>query len=511
MQMQPVILSITSRSVVFELRHSEGPDLASPLPIHLDEKLVCEVSQAVFSLNELQPDHDYRVRIGGDWEVDFRTKPETAALDIRAFGALCGGFDNTPAIMAAIAACPAGGTIIIPPGFWLSGPLFLKSDITLYLAPGATLSGQSGRDHYPILPGQIDGQKGPESFWGSWEGDAQDCFAALITGLGVENVTLAGGGVIDADAWSSDWWEYPKEKKRAFRPRTIYLNRCKNILLHGLTVRHSPSWTIHPLACQEVKFYDFRVENPKISPNTDGLNPESCTGVEIIGGRFSVGDDCIAIKSGRVAPDKSVGGPCRQIVIRRCLMEYGHGAVVIGSEMSGGVNDVEISHCRFHRTDRGLRIKTRRGRGKDGVVSDIQMHHVRMEAVADPFVINCFYNCDPDGDSDYVQEKSALPVDDGTPEVHNIRVEKVTATGVAHAACFIWGLPEKPVTGLVLRDIRVTYADTAEPGLSAMARDVPPLRHAGFILLNVSAPVIENTIADGVKGSTFPTAGEMGL
>jgi polygalacturonase len=192
-------------------------------------------------------------------------------------------------------------------------------------------------------------------------------------------------------------------------------------------------------------------------------------------------------------------------------MEYGHGAVVIGSEMSGGVGDVEISHCQFRCTDRGLRIKTRRGRGKDGVITDIQMHHVLMEAVADPLVINCFYNCDPDGDSDYVQEKRALPLDDGTPEVNNIRVEKVTATGAAHAACFIWGLPEKPVTGLVLRDIRVAYADDASPGPPAMARDVPLLRHAGFILLNVSAPVIENVIAVGVKGPTFPTVGEMGL
>ncbi|MGD9249523.1 MAG: glycoside hydrolase family 28 protein [Desulfobacteraceae bacterium] len=509
--MQPVILAITSRSAVFELRHSEGPELAAPLPIHVDDDLVCEVSQSVFSLNELQPNHDYRVRVGGDCEVAFQTKSETAALDIRAFGARNGGFDNTPAIMAAIAACPAGGTVIIPPGLWLSGPLFLKSDITIYLSPGATLSGQSERDRYPILPGQIPGQKGSDLFWGSWEGDAQDCFAALITGLGIENVNLAGGGEIDADAWSGDWWEHPREKMRAFRPRTIYFNRCKNILLHGLTVRHSPSWTIHPLSCREVKFYDFSVENPKISPNTDGLNPESCTGVEIVGGRFSVGDDCIAIKSGRVAPDKSVADPCQHIVIRRCLMEYGHGAVVIGSEMSGGVSDVEISHCLFRHTDRGLRIKTRRGRGKDGVITDIQMHHVLMEAVADPLVINCFYNCDPDGDSDYVQQKSALPIDDRTPEVHHIRVEKVTATGAAHAACFIWGLPEKPVTGLVLRDIRVTYADEAEPGQPAMARDVPSMRHAGFVLLNVSAPVIENVIAVGVKGASFPAAGELGL
>jgi polygalacturonase len=502
-------LATTSRSAVIELCHSDGPELAAPLPIQVDGDLVREVSRAVFSLNELQPDRDYHLRIDGDWEVVCRTKPETAALDIRAFGARDGAFDNTPAIMAAIAACPAGGTILIPAGLWLSGPLFLKSDITIYLSPGATLRGHTGREFYPILPGHIAVRTGCQPFWGSWEGEDQDCFAALITGLGVENVTLAGGGVIDGDAGAGDWWLNSKKKKRAFRPRTIYLNRCHNVLLQGLAVRNSPSWTVHPLGCRNVKFYDFSVENPKTSPNTDGLNPESCSQVEIIGGRFSVGDDCIAIKSGRVAADGTVADPCRHIVVRRCLMANGHGAVVIGSEMSGGVDDVEISHCLFRCTDRGLRIKTRRGRGRDGVVCDIRMHRVLMEAVADPLVINCFYNCDPDGDSEYIQEKRALPIDDRTPELHTIRVEKVTADGAAHAACFIWALPEKPLRGLVLRDIRVAFADDAEPGQPAMACDVPLLRHAGFVLLNVSAPVIENVVAVGVKGPTFITMGEM--
>jgi polygalacturonase len=507
--MQPIILATTSRSAVFELGHFEGPELAAPLPIHLDDNLVCEVSHAVFSINELQPNRDYRLRIDGISEITFHTKPETAALDIRVFGACSGDADSTPAIMAAIAACPAGGTVLIPPGLWLSGPLFLRSDMTLYLSPGATLRGHNGRAYYPILPGRIAVEKGSEPFWGSWEGEHQDCFAALINGLDLENVTLAGGGMIDGDAGSGGWWLNPKEKKQAFRPRTIYLNGCNNVLLQGLTVCNSPSWTLHPLGCQKVKFYDFSVDNPDTSPNTDGLNPESCSQVEIVGGRFSVGDDCIAIKSGRVAADGAVADPCRDIVIRRCLMVYGHGAVVIGSEMSGGVSGVKISHCLFRGTDRGLRIKTRRGRGKDGVVSDIHMHHIVMDAVADPLVINCFYNCDPDGDSSYVQEKRALPVDDRTPEIHTIRVEKVTAAGVAHTACFIWGLPEKPLRGLILRNIQVAYADDAEPGQPAMACDVPLLRHAGFVLLNVSAPVIENVVAVGVKGPTFPTIGEM--
>src|SRR5699024_10394172 len=162
-----------------------------------------------------------------------------------------------------------------------------------------------------------------------------------------------------------------KTKKAAWRPRTVFLINCDNVLIQGLSIKNSPSWTVHPYFSKNLKFIDLKIENPKDSPNTDGLNPESCENVEIIGVDFSVGDDCIAIKSGKLYMGRKRKTPSKNIIIRNCYMHDGHGAVVIGSEMSGGVHEVKVEACIFEKTDRGLRIKTRRGRGEQGRIDQI--------------------------------------------------------------------------------------------------------------------------------------------
>lgn len=506
--MHVVLLSATSRTAAFEVTDAAGPELGRPLAVRLDGEPAGETTRAVFALDELAPDTGHVLEVGDGPPVAFRTAAETAALDVRRFGARGdGSHDDTTALQAAIAACPLRGTVILPPGVWSSAPLFLKSGITLYLRPGAILRGRAEREAYPILPARVERPGQPDLFLGTWEGDPDDCFAALLTGIDVADVAIVGGGVIDGNGAAGDWWRWPKEKRGARRPRTLFLNGCRNVLVQGVTVRNSPSWTIHPLFSRGLRFHALAIENPKDSPNTDGLDPESCEDVEIVGVRFSVGDDCIAIKSGKIFWGKLLKRPSRHIRIRRCLMEYGHGAVVIGSEMAGGVADVEVSHCRFRLTDRGLRIKTRRGRGEDGVIDGIALHDVTMEDVADPLVINCFYYCDPDGRSDYVQDRRPLPVDERTPGIANVRFERVTATGVRHAAAYVLGLPERPITGLVLRDVKVSYAADAEAAPPAMACGVEPLARAGFVFINVDAPIIEDVSADGVAGPLLDFAG----
>lgn len=507
--MQPVLLSVTSRTAAFEVIDAAGPELGRPVAVFLNGEAASETTRAVFAVSDLVPDTGYILEMGDGPAVAFRTVAETAALDVRHFGARGDGtHDDTAALQAAIAACPVGGTVILPPGIWLSAPLFLKSGITLYLRPGAVLRGRAERAAYPILPGRIERPGLPDLFLGTWEGDPDDCFAALLTGLDIADVAIVGAGIIDGNGAAGDWWQWPKEKREARRPRTLFFNGCRNVLVQGLTVRNSPSWTIHPLFSQGLRFHALTIENPKDSPNTDGLDPESCADVEIVGVHFSVGDDCIAIKSGKIFWGKLLKRPSRDIRIRRCLMEHGHGAVVIGSEMAGGVRDVEISHCLFRLTDRGLRIKTRRGRGEDGVIDGIVLTDVRMEDVADPLVINAFYFCDPDGQSDYVQDRRPLPVDERTPRVMNIRFERVEATGVQHAAGYVLGLPERPITGLVLRDVRVAYAADVEAAPPAMACGVPSLARAGFVFINVDDPVTENISADGVVGSLLTFSGD---
>ena len=507
--MNLVLLSATARTAAFEVVDAAGPDLDAAFPVRLDGEAVFETAAAVFVLNDLMPDTGYAVQVADGSALAFRTRAETAALDVRLFGAVGDGtHDDTAALQAAIAACPAGGTVILGPGQWASGPLFLKSGITLYLRPGATLRGHAERARYPILPGRIERSGRPDLFLGSWEGDPDDCFASLLTGLDVADVAIVGGGVIDGNAAAGDWWQWPKEKRPARRPRTLFFNACRDVLVQGVTIRNSPSWTVHPLFSRGLRFHGLTIENPKDSPNTDGLDPESCEDVEIVGVRFSVGDDCIAIKSGKIFLGRLLKRPSRDIRIRRCRMEYGHGAVVIGSEMAGGVGDIEIGHCLFRQTDRGLRIKTRRGRGEDGIVDGIHLHDVRMENVADPLVINAFYYCDPDGKSDYVQDRRPLPIDAGTPTVRNIRFERVEATGVRHAAAYVLGLPERPVSGLVIRDVRIGFAADAEPAPPVMACGVAPLARAGFVFINVEGPVVENVSAPGVAGPLLAFPGD---
>ncbi len=507
--MRPFLLSATARTAAFELSDAPGPLLDVPCPIFLDGARVMETTSTVFCLEALLPGKTYTLQAGSEPALSFTTLGEAAVIDVRRFGARGDGIhDDTAALQAAVMACPEQGTVIIPPGLWASGPLFLKSGVTVYLQSGATLRGHADRGRYPILPGRLDRNDGGALFLGSWEGDPDDCYAALITAVGAGDIAIVGGGVIDGNAAAGDWWRWPKEKREARRPRTIFLNDCRNVLLQGITVRNSPSWTIHPLFCDHLRFHGLKIDNPKDSPNTDGLDPESCTDVDIVGVRFSVGDDCIAIKSGKVFLGRLLKRPSRDIRIRLCVMADGHGAVVIGSEMAGGVQDVEISRCFFRATDRGLRIKTRRGRGAEGVISGIRLRDVRMDGVLDPFVVNCFYFCDPDGESDYVQDRRPLPVDERTPEVRDIELENVTATGAHHAACYVLGLPERPITGLSMRDVSISFDPAAKPAAPAMACGIMPVARVGFFLANVLSPILENVTADNVVGPLFPPAGD---
>ena len=153
---------------------------------------------------------------------------------------------------------------------------------------------------------------------------------------------------------------------------------------------------------KHLKFIDVKILNPANSHNTDGLDPESCQDVLVLGTYISVGDDCIAIKSGKIYMAQKEKTPTEDMTVRQCCMRDGHGAVTVGSEIAAGVKDVHIRDCMFMNTDRGLRVKTRRGRGKLSVLDDISFENIDMDNVMTPFVVNSFYFCDPDGKTEYV-------------------------------------------------------------------------------------------------------------
>ena len=388
----------------------------------------------------------------------------------------------------------------------MTAPLGLKSHITLEFAEGATLLGTAERGRYRVLPGTLaDLESGEEFIFGAFEGRAMPMHQALLTAEYAEDITIVGPGTVDGNGEASGFWTSFREDPAA-RPRLFFFNRCKNITVHGLHACNSPSWQFHPFFSENLHFYDLYVSAPKDSPNTDALDPESCDGVEIIGCRFSVGDDCIAVKSGKIDLAIKYGKAAERHTIRNCLMEYGHGAVTLGSESAAGIRELSVSQCFFRETDRGLRVKTRRGRGKLCDITGVVFENIVMDGVATPVVINMWYNCcDPDGDSEYVWSRRMLPVDGRTPHLGTFSFRNLRCTRTQAAACYIDGLPEAPIGEVEFRDVSIAFDENARPAVPAMQSFAQPRCRLGLYLDNVKRVCVKNTRLSGVVGEALVT------
>lgn len=494
------ILAITARSVTLELENSSPYFSPEAYTVAINGEPHGQENRNVFSLFSLKPNTNYRVSAGEE-EVSFTTLDESFFMDVRSFRALGDGcHDDTQAFIAAIACLPEGGTLYVPQGTYFVKPLFLKSNMTLYLEKGAVLLGNPDRDNYPVLSGILShGDR--ELNLGTWQGEEVDCFASLITAVNCRNVAVIGEGSIDCNARAGDWYTNYREKRIAWRPRGVFFNRCTDVLLQGIRVHNTPSWNIHPYFCQGVKLLDLTLENAPSMPTTDGIDPDTCTDVEIIGVNISVGDDCIAIKSGTIEQAKKYRKPCKGIVIRNCLMGQGHGGVVLGSELSGGIEDICVSRCIFRGTDRGLRIKTRRGRGRYGMTGGISFSDIQMEDVKVPFVVNMYYNMgDNTGHTEYVWTTEKLPVDELTPLIGSFRFENMVCTGVGYCAGAFYGLPEAPIESITLKNVSFSFDPSCEPGYPDMKEKNEKLKNQGLYFQFVEKVVLENVTLDGCQG-----------
>ena len=500
------ILCVTSRSCSVLLDPEGLYEAREKHELFLDGERLGEEYRSVASLFDLEPDTDYvleSVTEGGTKErLPFRTGKETCSLDVRDFGAAGDGqTEDTPFLQAAILCCPDGGRVLIPPGDYVTGPLFLKSHMTLEIAGGAALKLLTDRNRFPVLPGNTpaDNPDG-EILLGLFEGCNADGFAAALNVIGLTDVAVIGEGVIDGRADEGDWWVRPKEIRKASRGNLLYTQRCSGMLIQGLTFRNSPSWNLHPAFSENLDFIDLRIRAPWDSPNTDGFDPESCRKVRLLGTEISVGDDCITIKSGKIGLGRKYKTPCEDLEIGWCALLDGHGGVTVGSEMAGGVRKVHAHHCYMKGNDRALRIKTRRDRGKDGVIDDILFRDIRMDGVRMPLVVNSFYFCDADGKTDRVQSREKQPVDETTPEIRTVCFERVEADGCKACAAYVMGLPEKPMEHLVLRDCRFGFDPEAAPMIPAMALDVEECCRRGIIAKYVRELTLDNVRMDGIRG-----------
>ena len=244
---------------------------------------------------------------------------------------------------------------------------------------------------------------------------------------------------------------------------------------------------------------------PKDSLNILGLVPESFRAVEIAGVLFSVGHDCVAVKSGKIYMGSKYKVPSEDILIRQCRMRDGHGSVTLGSEMAGGIRNLTVRDCLFLHTDRGLRIKTRRGRGKDAVIDGIIFENIRMDHVMTPFVVNSFYYCDPDGFSTYVSSKDPLPVDDGTPDIRTLKFRRIEAANCHVAGAYLYGLPEKKIQQVEMEDVRISYAREVKADIPAMLEGVEPVSKMGVFAANIDTLVLKNVTVEGQRGEKIVT------
>ncbi len=408
--------------------------------------------------------------------------------DITQYGAIGDGKTiNTKAIAQAIKACvqAGGGTVYVPTGRYLTGAVILKSNVNLFLEAGSTLLFSTDINEYPIVHSR-------------WEGVKKDVYASCIYAENSENISVTGHGTLDGNG--EFWWDLFRKKENKYpRPKLVSFDSCKHVLLSGVKMVHSPSWTINPICCEDVTIHNLSIMNPSDSPNTDGIDPESCRNVRISDCHIDVGDDCIAIKAGTEDTKERI--PCENITITNCTMIHGHGGVVLGSEMSGDIRNVTVSNCVFEGTDRGIRLKSRRGRG--GVVEDIRVSNIVMKGVICPFILNLYYYCGPRGKEKYVWDKNSYPVTEDTPAFRRIHFSNITARDVSASAGFLYGLAEMYVEDVTFYQVSIAMADDAEPGIPAMMSRLEPMKQRGFYCGNVSGIQFHHVTVSNHEGPAF--------
>ncbi len=431
-----------------------------------------------------------------------------------------GVFDNTNAFAMATTeiARNGGGTLTIPAGKWSVGAINLESDMTLNLEENAEILFIADPIRYTPV-------------YTRWEG--VECYALhpLLYANGKQNITVCGKGTLNGNG--KPWWELKKKKKangqsqpeepyekllallnpgyleqpgggggreiQFLRPSLVEFTNCKNVVLEGITIKDSPFWTVHPLYTKKLVLKNLKIENPSDAPNTDGIDVDSCEDVQIIGCTVSVGDDGICLKSGSGPDGIRVNRPTDGVVIRACTVKNAHGGIVLGSETAAGIRHVVAEDCDLDGTDRGIRIKSRRGRGGD--LFDIELKNLRMKNNLCPIALNMYYKCGITDTSSPLFSLEKQPITAETPRIHDVKISDCEATGCKASAGFIAGLPEMPIDNLSISDCHFTTDESSaeSPMNSDMFFGLPEVTEKSFRILNAPGATFQNVKIEGPK------------
>jgi polygalacturonase len=380
---------------------------------------------------------------------DFSKKQEV--LCIRDFGAVGDGKTLcTAAIQQAIDLCPAGGEVLIPEGSFVSGALFLKSKMTLRLAKGARLLASTDTKDFPLMTYRFEGRE-------------QLCYASLIntSGAPMEDITIAGDGTIHGGGMPL--YTAERAENLGKRGRAVCIRNTNGLTIRGVTIRQSPAWCLHLIYCEDIKIEDVKVftkydEDGSLCDmfNGDGIDIDSCARVQIRDCLIGSEDDCIAIKSGRDVEGRRAGIPSKDILIENCRFISGFG-VAIGSEMSGGVENVTVRDCVFENTFSVASIKPIRPRG--GYVRNITYERCTHKNMSLEHEDCLWYRGAIYMDAFYAQEEfdpdTHRPIDEKTPTVENIAFKDIDSETIAGRGVFLVGAPECPFKGVRFENVRV--------------------------------------------------------
>jgi len=342
-------------------------------------------------------------------------------IDVREQGAAGDGVRlDTKALQQAVDGCAAagGGVVYFPPGRYLSGTLFLKSNVTLYLERGAVLVGSKNLEDYPVTVAQ----------YRSYTDNYTE--RSLIHGENLENVALEGPGVLDGQG-AAFKGEY------RVRPYMLRMIGCRGVTVSGVTLKDSPMWVQHYLACENVYIRGIAVAS-RVNANNDGIDIDSCDRVRIADCDISSGDDAIVLKS-------TSARACRRVTVTNCLLSTACNALKLGTESNGGFEDILISNCAVYDTRlAGLALEIVDG----GVMERVQVSGITMNRVGAPLFVRLGNRARP------FQAKLAKP---GVGRLCNVIISNVQATGAGKTGCSITGLPGHLVEHVTLENVRLWF------------------------------------------------------
>ena len=432
--------------------------------------LVLSCSKQVSAVSETSP-----------WkkmDLIIKSIPQTHFLEkdysITDFGAVADGKTmNTEAFAKTIKACAenGGGRVIVPNGRFLTGAIHLESNVNLHLEDKAEILFSINPKDYPIVHT-------------SWEGTEVMNYSPLIYAKSKTNVAITGKGTLNGQANSSNWWVWSGGKSygwqkgipsqndpanrevlvdmaekgvpvservfgdgRYLRPSFVEFFECNTVLIKDVTIINAPFWILHPLKSNNIIIDGVTVNSH--GPNNDGCDPEYSQNIIIKNCTFNTGDDCIAIKAGRDADGRRVGIPSKNIIVQNCKMIDGHGGVVIGSEISAGVNNVFVENCVMDspNLDRVIRIKTNSKRG--GVIEDVFVRNLEVGTVKECVLkLNMFYNVYGSQTGNFI------------PVIRNIYLENINVKNGGKYSVWAEGYKESPVENITLKNVVIHKVDS---------------------------------------------------